>query len=299
MPRSALPSAVAVALVGVLLVACSGSIVPHPQAPPTPTIGISPTPLVAPTPSSLPTPVPTLAPVTYRVRSGDSLGKIATRFKRSIGQLVTANPEITDPNHIEIGQLIVIPPFDAPDIPPSIAVVQDPENDLADEQGFETTGPGYADLNGFAIRLRDADLGMELQLRSTPPNVDPTVEAVSYTINIDTTGDGEPDYSLTYANDLPGQLGYQALLRNRSTGEELVALAFPGTIEVTRTSIKIAVALSALGSLDGKGNFAAAASAQRTFRPDGPADSSVEQSVDLAPDQQWPRTNARWLEVAR
>jgi LysM repeat protein len=253
----------------------------------------------SPTAVLVPTAVPTPAPVTYRVRSGDTLGKIATRYKRTIGQIVTANAAITDPNHIEVGQLIVIPPFDAPDIPPSIAVVADPENDLSDEQGFDTTGPGYADLTGFAVRLLDFDLAMELKLRNTPPNVDPTVEDVVYVINIDTTGDGEPDYSVTYANNLPGQVGYQADLRNRSTNEEQVGALFPGTVEVARTSIKITVALSALGSPDQKGTFAAAASVQRMFRPDQPADSSVEQSVDLAPDQQWPRTNARWAEVAR
>ena len=89
----------------VFLSACTGSIVPHP-ATPTPTQAASPTPFVAPTPTPLPTPVPTLAPVTYRVRVGDTLGRIATHFKRTIGQLLTANLDITDPNHIEIGQLI-------------------------------------------------------------------------------------------------------------------------------------------------------------------------------------------------
>lgn len=295
--RSAHPIA-ALAAIATLLVACTGSIVPHPVPTASPTDSVTPTPVVPTTPT-IPTPVPTLAPVTYRVRTGDTLGRIATRFKRTIGQLVTANVAITDPNHIEIGQLIIIPVADAPDIPPSIAVIQDPENDLSDELGFQTSGPGYADLHGFAMRLNAADLLMELQLVTTPPNVDPAVETISYVINIDTTGDGEPDYALTYANNLPGQPGYVALLRNRSTGDELVGVAFPGTIDVTKTSIKIAVSLGALGSADGTGEFAAAASVARTFQPDAPADSSAEQSFDLAPDQQWPRTNARWATVGR
>ena len=282
-----------------VLGACTGSIVPPLSVSPSPTSDATPTQVVAPTPTPLPTPVPTPAPVVYRVRAGDTLGRIAAKYKRTIGQLVTANPAITDPNHIEVGQLIIIPPFDAPDIPPSIAVVQDPESDLVDELQNDTSGPGYADLVGFAVRLNPADLSMEVQLVTSPPTVDPSVETVSYVINIDTSGDGEPDYTVSYANDLPGQIGYQAELHNRSTAEDLVGAAFPGTVEVTRTSVKISVALFALGSVDGTGEFAAAVAADRTFRADGPTDSTVEQSVDLAPDQQWPRQNARWLTVAR
>lgn len=295
MRRASQPSAVLAA--AVLIVACNGSIIP-PHVVPTPTPVVTPAPSVTPSPEVIPTPVPTPAPITYRVRQGDTLGRIATRFKRTIGQLVTANTDITDPNHIEIGQLIMIPPADAPDIPPSLAVVHDPTDDLVDDQGFQTTGPGYADLSGFAIRLGNPVLLMELQLIAAPPNVDPSVEAISYVINIDTTGDGEPDYTVTYANNLPGQTGYAAQLRNRSTGEELTGADFLGTVDVTRSSIKISVSLAALGASSGTGSFAAAASAERTFQPDGPGDSSAERSFDLAPDQQWPRTNARWVTVS-
>ena len=297
MPRSTRGLAV-VAGLAVLMAACNGSIIPHPQPAPTPTLGADASASAVATPQA-PTPVPTLATVTYRVRSGDTLLRIATRFKRTIGQLITANPDITDPNHIEIGQLIVIPVADAPDIPPSIAVVNDPENDLVDELNFETTGPGYADLVGFAVRLNAADLLMELDLVTTPPNVDPAVETVSYVINIDTTGDGEPDYVITYANNLPGEPGYTASLRNRSTGEELTGVSFPGTVEVTKTSIKITASLDALGSADGKGEFSSAASVARAFEPDAPTDSSAEQSFDRAPDQQWPGNNPRWATVGR
>src|SRR4051794_32300716 len=115
-----------------LVTACEGSIVPHPQTPGTPSP--EPTAPVLVTPSGPPTPTPTLAQVVYRVKSGDNLGKIANRFHRTIGQILTANPKITDPNHIEIGQLIVIPPADAPDIPPSIATEDDPTDDTVDLQ---------------------------------------------------------------------------------------------------------------------------------------------------------------------
>lgn len=281
-----------------VLAACNGSIVPQPLVP-TPDVPPTASPFLVSTANLAPSPIPTLATVTYRVRLGDTLGRVASRFQRTVGQLLTANPAISDPNHIEIGQLIVIPGANAPDIPPSIAVIQDPVNDLTDPLGVATTGPGYADLSGLAVRLNPGDLLMELQVRTSPPTVDPAIESVSYVINIDTTGDGEPDYTITYANDTPGQVGYVAVLRNRSTGEELAGALFPGTAEVGRTAIRISLSLAALGSSDGRGTFSAAASATRTFRPDGPADTSVEQSFDLAPDQQWPRVNPRWATVGR
>jgi hypothetical protein len=36
---------------------------------------------------------------------------------------------------------------------------------------------------------------------------------------------------------------------------------------------------------------------EREYRPDGPNDPEPETSSDQSPDQQWPRPNARWLEI--
>ncbi|MEA2623933.1 MAG: hypothetical protein QOH61_2843 [Chloroflexota bacterium] len=233
-------------------------------------------------------------PVTYRIKPGDSLSGIAVRVHRTLGQLLTANPEITDPNHIEAGQLIVIPDANAPDIPPSLASVEDVQADLVDESGFEVTGQSYADFLGFAARLRDTDLLMEMQLLSGPPSVDPSVETVTYTINIDTNDDGEPDFAVTYGNAVGDQPGYAASLRNLGTGEELVGFFFPGTVEEQGDNIRIAVSLAAIGDT---GGYALAAGVKRSFFPGGATDPQVETSVDLAPDEQWPSPNARWIRV--
>jgi DHA1 family multidrug resistance protein-like MFS transporter len=298
-PRKAVAPVAACLAAAVLLVSCSGSIVPRPRVTPSPTPSAGPTlaTIVVTTPQPLPTPTPGPTPMTYRVRSGDTLSRIAARFLRTIGQLITANPEITDPNHIEIGQVLVIPDADAPDIPPSIAVVQDARNDLVDRSGFDVSGQGYADLEGFAVRFREFDLSMELQLLSTPPSVDPSVETISYTINVDADVDGEPDYTIVYGNAVGDPQTYAAALRNRVTGEELSGAFFPGTVEETAKSIRIAVALSALSTANGGGDYAVAALVERSFFPGGPADPEVEYSVDMAPDQQWPHVNARWLTV--
>jgi DHA1 family multidrug resistance protein-like MFS transporter len=298
-PRKAAAPVAACLAAAVLLVSCSGSIVPRPRVTPSPTPSAGPTlatSAVA-TPQPPPTPTPGPTPMTYRVRSGDTLSRIAARFLRTIGQLITANPEITDPNHVEIGQVLVIPDADAPDIPPSIAVVQDARNDLVDRSGFDVSGQGYTDLEGFAVRFREFDLSMELQLLSTPPSVDPSVETISYTINVDADVDGEPDYTIVYGNAVGDPATYAASLRNRVTGEELSGAFFPGTVEETAKSIRIAVALSALSTANGGGDYAVAALVERSFFPGGPADPEVEYSVDMAPDQQWPQVNARWLTV--
>lgn len=293
------PPVLGAALAAILLLAaCSGSIVPRPRITPIPTPSANPT--ASPgngTPTPQPTPTPGPTPQRYRVRSGDTLSRIATRFKRSIGQLITANPEITDPNHIEIGQVLVIPAADAADIPPSIAVVQDTRNDLVDRAGLDVSGQFYADFEGFAVRLLESDLSMELQLLGSPPSVDPAVETITYTINIDGNADGEPDYTLTYGNAVGDPSTYTASLRDRITGAELAGPFFPGTVEETGNSIRITVALSALATPGSVGDYAVAALAERTFFPGGPADPDVEYSIDMAPDQQWPRPNARWLTV--
>jgi len=71
----------------------------------TPTPSASPTSDVSPSP----TPTPTPEAVLYRVKSGDTLGKIAEKFQVSIDVIMSANPEITSPELIRAGQEIIIP----------------------------------------------------------------------------------------------------------------------------------------------------------------------------------------------
>jgi murein DD-endopeptidase MepM/ murein hydrolase activator NlpD len=47
--------------------------------------------------------------ITYTVVSGDTLGKIANRYNTSVDAIFQANNNITDPNVIEVGQVITIP----------------------------------------------------------------------------------------------------------------------------------------------------------------------------------------------
>ncbi len=254
--------------------------------------GASPGPSVA----SSGAPSPTINGQSYRVKSGDTLSGIATRFHRTVGQLLTANPSIVDPNHIRKGQVLIIPPADAPDLPPSIAGIDDPANDMVDLAGNPTAGQAYADILGFSVRLQATDLLMEIRLVGTPPPLDPSVEQLTFTIHLDANGDGEPDFTIVYSNALGGQSGYAASLSNIATGEQFLGAAFPGTVQVSDATVHITVPLSALGT---SRSFGLAAEADRRFYPGGPGDSEVEASVDMAPNQQWPHANARWVTVGR
>jgi hypothetical protein len=78
--------------------------------------GASATPTAAPSRSIAPTPTPAPTPIFYLIKSGDTLSKIAVEHGLTIDQLLAANPEITDPNKITVGQQIVIP-APSPEIP--------------------------------------------------------------------------------------------------------------------------------------------------------------------------------------
>jgi len=75
----------------------------------------TPTPQATPTPTTSPSPAPTRAPSpppkvlrTYRVRSGDTLIGIASRFRTTVGAIIREN-RLSDGNQLKIGQLLRIP----------------------------------------------------------------------------------------------------------------------------------------------------------------------------------------------
>ena len=53
-------------------------------------------------------PTPTPTPTTYTIQAGDSLSRIAARYNTTVQALAQANG-ITDPNRIEVGQVLTIP----------------------------------------------------------------------------------------------------------------------------------------------------------------------------------------------
>ena len=55
------------------------------------------------------TPIPSPTPLTYTIAKGDTLARIANKFHITQAQLVAANPQIKDPNKIQLGDVLVIP----------------------------------------------------------------------------------------------------------------------------------------------------------------------------------------------
>jgi spore germination protein len=53
--------------------------------------------------------VPTPEQVVHTVAAGDTLSKIAAQYGVTVDQILEANPSITNPNQIAIGDQIVIP----------------------------------------------------------------------------------------------------------------------------------------------------------------------------------------------
>lgn len=88
-------------------------------APPT---AASATPTASASASASPTPSP--SPSTYEVQAGDTLSVIAQRFGTTTAALAAAN-EISDPNRITLGQVLVIPP-ETSTVTPSVSASPSP-----------------------------------------------------------------------------------------------------------------------------------------------------------------------------
>ncbi len=264
-------------------------------------VTVSEGPVVTPAPTVVvsvrpPTPTPEPTATTYVVQSGDNLNSIAQRFGLTVGQLLAANPDITDPNRIRVGQVIVIPPPDAPDTGPSEASLGDAGDDVLDRDGQIVTTPGYSDISSLGASLvSDRRLLITLQLvNAAPVRMDPEIEALRLVVVIDVDGDGQPDFRLLYANDIEGEDGFSWSLEDRRTGEVRSGDAFPGSVTVDGRRVVFSVRRSVLGA---PRSYRLAATVERVYYPGGPGDPESDYSVDHAPDQQWPRPNPRWLEV--
>ncbi|MFL5675888.1 MAG: LysM peptidoglycan-binding domain-containing protein, partial [Chloroflexota bacterium] len=78
--------------------------------------------------SASPTAIPAPTPVVYVIKKGDTLSKVANKFDVQLEDLLAANPTITNPNKISLGQEIIIPTGSAA---PSIAPTAKPTGSTA------------------------------------------------------------------------------------------------------------------------------------------------------------------------
>lgn len=230
---------------------------------------------------------------TYTIRGGDSLSSIAAQFGLTVGQLLAANPQIADPNDIRAGDVLVIPPQDAPTGLPSAGEVIDATSDVVDGADQPVFAPGYTDITSLEARVDADTLFIELLTVSPPPIVDPAAEEIEITVTIDVDDDDDPDFRLVLSNALSPTLDYAATVTDLDSGATSPVGSFPGVFTFEPT-IRFEVPRA---SLRNSRRYAVAATIERRFAPGGPSDSIVDAAIDRAPDQQWPRPNPRWLEV--
>jgi hypothetical protein len=76
----------------------------------------TPSPSASPSVSLAPTASPKATPLTYTVKSGDTLTKIANKFKTTQKAILAANPTIKNANLIAVGDVLIIPTPPPPDV---------------------------------------------------------------------------------------------------------------------------------------------------------------------------------------
>lgn len=237
---------------------------------------------------------PGASPQAYVVQPGDSLSGIAQRFGLTVGELLAANPEVDDPNQIQAGdELTIPPPGGGPGIP-AAAEISDARGDVLDEEDQPAFAPAYVDIAQFGARFAGADLVVGIRVGVEPPPLDPDVEAMDYVVAIDTTGDDRPDYQLLITNATLEPVDYGPRLTDLATGTALDGIDFPGTVELDGDTLRLRVGRDAIGN---PLRASLAALSRRQFFPNGRADPEVQEAIDRAPDQQFPRPNPDWLEI--
>ncbi len=114
-----------------------------------PTAGLGQISAPSPTPNQpIALPEPRTESVEYIVQQGDTLRKIAQDHQVSIDQIVMAN-EIPDPNLIDVGQVLLIPPPNLEQVTPAFKIIPDselvysPSNANFDVEGFITNYNGF------------------------------------------------------------------------------------------------------------------------------------------------------------
>ena len=96
-------------------------------------------------------PLPEEGPRTVTVESGDSLGKIAKRYDRTVEQFMRANG-ITDPNRLQVGQVLVVPRKRTEEVETvdGLAIVVEPVY-CAIDTGVAAFGPDGQQVGGPGI----------------------------------------------------------------------------------------------------------------------------------------------------
>src|SRR6185369_13839454 len=96
--------------------------------------------------------------MTYTIKAGDTLSKIAARNGLSLAQLLQAHPQITDPNRINVGDVLNLPngsgatdatrPLPTSPVPPNPVPASSTENTQPLPSAVGALGQALADALG-------------------------------------------------------------------------------------------------------------------------------------------------------
>ncbi len=239
---------------------------------------------------------PSRTPRHYTVARGDTLSSIGDRFGLTIDQLLDANPQLDDPDHVEVGDVLTIPfPGDAPPAIATSAGLEDGLDDVRDRQDAPVPPLPYLDATRLTARIEGGDVLFRLVLRDEPPSVDPRGERIAYRFFLDLDADDRPDVRVSVSNLDRAAGGYSPALVRLLDGRRTGRGAFPGEGRIEGESVFVRLHRDALGS---PRRIAIAAVAERVFYLDRHSrPPRTEVALDRIPDHQWPRQAPRWLVV--
>lgn len=121
----------------------------------------------APPPEPEPLPLPPACPEgrLHTVAPGETLFSIANRYGQSLSRVIAANPQLTDPNALAVGQVICIPIPGAgiPDVPPEPPACRG---------GTIVTVAAGETMSAIALRY---GIGLQQLIAANPQVIDPNI----------------------------------------------------------------------------------------------------------------------------
>jgi LysM repeat protein len=161
---------------------------------------------------------------TYTVRPGDMLARIAQQCDTTVEALLNANPNITNPNRIRVGQVIQMP--DASMQPPENSVPGDPQALLVPSSGPAGTEVEVR-VSGFPA---NQEVALALGVEGAPPLDEMTATTnaqgrLQTTITIPTTAQVGERWVVTVEDTGPAGTEATSNVFLAGTGEESVAIS--------------------------------------------------------------------------
>jgi len=202
----------------------------------TPTQTLVPTPTATPA-TPTPTPTPSGTTTTYVVQPGDTLTRIAQRFGTTVQALLAANPQITNPNLIYVGQVIEIPGGQAATPTPTPSTTPTPQRISFAPGATEATVSGNLPANGDVHYVIRAEAGQLLEVNVTAAHpVHLTIYGKNGVVIFD-----QPDGSPFFRGTLPDSEDYQLVIEadTQATAYSMTAMIperisfAPGTTSAT------------------------------------------------------------------